>query len=470
MEGDAITRRLGPQRIAGELLRRYETSGPRYTSYPTAPQFTADLDRDEVIRRWGASNEAGSSAPSALSVYVHVPFCKSRCAYCGCFTKVGADEETLSAYVDAILANADWVGGFLSRERPLEQLALGGGTPTYLPPTLMTRLVQGIGARFAFAPDGERAIEVDPRRVDTAYLDVLVDLGFNRFSFGVQDLDPAVQRTVNRVLPYEKLESLLSHLRGRGVEAVNLDLIYGLPGQSPASYEATLRKVIELRPSRVATFGYAHVPWVSPHQEVLADAGLPSARERMELFGLAYDMFLDAGWRHVGMDHFALPTDELVLALESRTLTRNFMGYTTRKGLDLVPLGVSAIGAVASTYVQNTKALGDYVAARGSERWVRGFLMSPEDLLRREVILELLCNFHLDKESVAARHGVDFDRHFARELDELERFERDELLSVVDGAIHVTDLGRFFIRNIAMTFDEYLRTEDDGSQRYSRTV
>lgn len=464
---DATTERLGPRTISGELLKKYEKSGPRYTSYPTAPQFRADLNWDEVSRRWRASNDGEASG---LSLYTHIPFCKSRCAYCGCYTTVGAEDDEKKRYVEAILRNADWVLETLDSSRPVEQLALGGGTPTNLEMKLLERLVKGLQERFSFSPSGERAIEIDPRWIDTDYLDLLVELGFNRFSFGVQDLDPTVQEQINRVLPEEKLEELLEHLRGLGHSSINLDLIYGLPGQTTESFRHTLQRIIALRPSRIATFGYAHVPWVAPHQKALERYGLLGPEERMELFGLAYDLFLDAGWRHVGMDHFALPDDELVTALESRTLTRNFMGYTTRKGLDLVPLGASAIGAVAATYVQNVKEIDSFIASQGRERWVRGFALSAEDLLRREVILELLCNFHLDMETVGTKHGVEVHGHFHRELDELEELEKDGLIRTAGGELSVTDLGRFFIRNITMIFDAYLRKEDGLTQRYSKTI
>jgi len=349
-------------------------------------------------------------------------------------------------------------------------MALGGGTPTSLAPEQMARLVEGLAARFRFDPDGERAIEVDPRGMDEAYLDLLLELGFNRFSFGVQDLDPTVQQNVNRILEPGKLERLLSHLRGRGCEAINLDLIYGLPGQTPESFFETIRQVVQLRPSRIATFGYAHVPWVSPHQQALRDLGLPDPAARMELFGAAFEQLVDSGWVHIGMDHFARPEDELARALANRTLTRNFMGYTTRKGLDLVPLGASSIGAVAATYTQNHKALGDYLGARGPARWQRGWLLDREDLLRRDVIRALLCNFHLDKEEVEADHQVEFDRHFASELAALGPFLDDGLIELKERSLEVTLPGRFFVRNICMTFDTYLSGETDTSQRYSRTI
>lgn len=476
MDGGAAresrSRPLGPSRIPADLLRRYQTNGPRYTSYPTAPQFRADIDWDEVLRRWRLGGEPAppSRARRPLGLYVHVPFCQSRCTYCGCFTRTGADASEMVRYVGAVLENADWVRAVLAADRPVEQLSLGGGTPTSLPAPLLGRLVRGLASRFEMAPAGERAVEIDPRRVEVADLDALLDLGFNRFSFGVQDLDPLVQRIIDRSMPTERLAELVGHLGARGQRAVNIDLIYGLPGQTEATFAATVRQVIALRPSRVATFGYAHVPWVSPHQGPLEAAGLPGPEARMALFGLAFDLLVEAGYRHVGMDHFALPDDELIQALERRSLTRNFMGYTTRRGLDLVPLGASAIGAVAATYVQNAKGIEAFIAGRGMDRWARGYVLSGEDELRRDIILDLLCNFHLDIPAVEARHGVHFASRFARELAELARFERDGLVTVGERAIVVTELGRFFARNISMTFDAFLRREGETSQRYSKTI
>lgn len=376
----------------------------------------------------------------------------------------------MEEYVDLVLAEAGRIRDtLLGPGRPLEQLALGGGTPTALPPALMSRLVEGISRAFSFHPEGERSVEVDPRRVDASYLDLLLDLGFNRFSLGVQDLDPDVQRLVNRVLDPAHLEGLLTHLRSRGMHAVNLDLIYGLPGQTPERFGRTLARVAALRPSRVAVFGYAHVPWVSPHQKALERYAMPTPDERMALFGQAWELLRQEGYVHLGMDHFALPEDELVRAHESRTLTRNFMGYTTRRGLDLAGLGVSAISSVGASYAQNVKEIPDYRLGGGAPAWARGLLLSREDELRRDLILDLFCNFHLDLRRFETRWGIMFSSHFARELAALELLVQDGLVEVDGGELRVTGVGRFFIRNVCMVFDEYLsRGSREG--RYSKTL
>jgi len=460
---DPVSLRPGPLDIPGDLLERYATSGPRYTSYPTAPMFRADFDEDRILEAWRRSRGGG------LAVYVHVPFCRTRCLYCACFTETGHSRETAGLYVRAVLREADRLLTIIESCRPVEQLAIGGGTPTFLRRQQMRALVEGLAARFRFSAEAERSIEIDPRRVDNAYLDLLLELGFNRFSFGVQDLDERVQRRVCRLLPERKLAGLVEHLRKRGVEAVNFDLMYGLPGQSEESFSRTIERIVRLRPSRLALFGYAHVPWISPHQRLLEKLGLPEARERARLFGLGYRLLLDAGYAHVGMDHFALPDDELVRALESRTLTRNFMGYTTRRGLDLVGIGASSISSVGGTYTQNEKDLRVYLRKAGSSTWARGLLLSGEDLLRREIILDLFCNFHLDIAVLERRFGVRFAQHFAPELERLAPMENDGLVRVSAKAVEVTPIGRFFIRNICMSFDEYLCRREAGTC-YSRTV
>lgn len=459
------TKLISPRTVPAELAARYSTSGPRYTSYPTAPQFKAGIEHAVLEQQWRASN-AGNAG---LSLYVHIPFCRKRCLYCGCHTTVCHDPVRAERYVQALLKEADRIATIIDPVRSVQQLALGGGTPTFLKPDVMAGLINRLKQVFSFADDGERSIEIDPESVDAHYLDVLLELGFNRFSFGVQDLNPEVQRAIGRVQSEAGLVEKLAHLQQRGCSAINLDLIYGLPLQTPESFGATVMKVVGLRPSRVAVFGYAHVPWVSPHQQPLEKYHLPSASERLELFGLAYEMFLAAGYRHVGMDHFALPEDELIQALSERSLTRNFMGYTTKRGLDLVGLGASSISAVNHTFAQNEKDVDAYMERAGTPLWVKGLVLTPEDCLRGEVILELMCNFFLDLAMVEHKYGIDFGRHFAPELAQLAAMEADGLVRVQPGQIEVTQLGRFFIRNICMPFDEYLKL-DQPAAKYSKTI
>jgi oxygen-independent coproporphyrinogen-3 oxidase len=458
--------RLSPRNIPKELVMKYLKSGPRYTSYPTAPHFKSDFDEEKVKEEWSKTNYPKGNG---LSLYVHIPFCAQRCLYCGCTTEAGHTMETAEQYVSALFKETERILQIIDHERSMEQLALGGGTPTFLKPGLMARLIQGLKERFRFAEAGERSIEIDPRTVDNDYLDLLSGIGFNRYSFGVQDLDPMVQKNVGRIQHEEKISELLSHLRKIGHNAINIDLIYGLPGQTPESFSRTIEKIIRLKPSRIALFGFAFVPWVSPHQKALEQYHIPNPEERMTLFGLAYDLLFDAGYEHIGMDHFALPEDELIRALKSRTLTRNFMGYTTRRGLDLIGIGASSISAVGATYAQNEKEVRKYMEKAETQTWVKTLLLSNEDLLRRELIIDLFCNFYLDISELEKKFGINFQEHFASELKELEGMQQDGLIQIARDYLKVTDMGRFFIRNICMTFDQYLK-KDDARVRYSQTI
>ncbi len=457
---------VSPRDIPPELLEKYSRQGPRYTSYPTALQFNAEFDREAMREQW-----LNSDRGNPLSLYVHIPFCARRCLYCGCHTVIGARDDGKRRYVDALLDEMKTASSLLGEMRNVRQLAIGGGTPTSLPQAEMARLVDGMRQRFNFESGGERSIEIDPRSVDASYLDLLLELGFNRFSFGLQDLETEVMRMIGREQDEEHIGMLLGRLRSRGVTAINLDLIYGLPGQSPESFERTLSRVIDFAPARLAVFGYAHVPWLHPHQRALEKYQRPSPAERAVLFDIAYRKLLEAGYRHVGMDHFALPSDELVVALDAGRLSRNFMGYTTQRGLDLAAFGSSAISGVGNAYVQDAKDVEDYMA-RASARempWDRGLLMSSDDVIRRDLIIDMFCNFRIDITEFSRRHEIDFHSYFSRELQELESFERDGLLVVGHDGISLKTLGRFFVRNVCMVFDLYLEAQT-GTSRFSQTV
>jgi len=323
--------------------------------------------------------------------------------------------------------------------------------------------------RFTFPEYGERSMEVDPRSVQPEDLDQLLANNINRISFGVQDLEPVVQAKIKRRLEPEHLENLMAHLRKSGFDSINIDLMYGLPGQSSASFTRTIEKVVKLRPFRIAIFGYAHVPWMCKHQKALEKYHLPSPEERTALFGLAWDRLVSAGYSHVGMDHFALPDDALIQALKTRSLTRNFMGYTTHRGLDLMGIGASAISSVGPTYTQNVKTVDEYLRAAGNSTWFKGLILHPEDLLRREIILELFCNFHLDIAAMESNFKITFADHFSEEIKRLAPFESDGMITLSGDTLEVSALGRFFIRNICMVFDEYLKP-GKGLSRYSKTI
>lgn len=457
---------LDPSRIPQELLARYHKSGPRYTSYPTALQFSTEFDLQAISRDWRNSN---LQPAKSLSLYLHLPFCRKRCLYCGCYTEITHSDQTIQDYCMALLAELDRRLELIDHHRPVVQLALGGGTPSLLKLEDLDALLNGITQTLHFTDNSERSIEIDPRGVTTDYLDGLLELGFTRFSFGIQDLDHHVQAIIGRTCPATKIEQILNHLQARTFTAVNLDLMYGLPGQTEQSFERTIDHVWKLNPSRIAVFGYAHVPWISPHQKALESQGIPPPAHRMKLFGIAYRKLLDAGYVPIGMDHFAKPDDELTQALRTRTLTRNFMGYTTRRGLDLIGLGASAISSVGLTYTQNLKGVKDYLGRKQAETWFKALLLNGEDALRREIILELFCNFYLDLEALNLRYDLDFTDHFHAELQALAPLADDGLVTISERAIEVTNLGRFFIRNICMTFDQYLNSSL-ADKRYSKTI
>lgn len=465
MGNDQCNKAISPRTIPQELYDKYSKSGPRYTSYPTAPQFKTEFDAGRLRELWQRSNEPGNS----LSLYLHIPFCKKRCLYCGCHTEIGHGEDSSCRYVEALLKEADRMLKLIDAGRPVMQLALGGGTPTFLGPELMVELVSGLKQRFNFAEEGERSIEIDPKRVDLEYLDVLSELGFNRFSFGVQDLNPVIQKAIGRICAEEIIVERVEHLRSLGHRAINLDLIYGLPLQTPENFAETITKVIAMQPSRIALFGYAHVPWAAPHQKALERHHIPTPAERMELFGLGYELFTSAGYSLVGMDHFALEEDELIVALKTRSLKRNFMGYTTMPGLDLIGLGASSISCVGGTFTQNVKPVSEYLEQAGGDTWIKGFELAGDDFMRGEIITELMCNFYLDIGAIEAKYQINFKEHFADALGELAPMEADGLLQIDAKEIVVSEMGRFFVRNISMPFDEYLKKENPAG-RYSKTV
>jgi len=458
-----------PANVPKELLEKYNTRGPRYTSYPTAPKFEADADPAEIYNQWVISNcQVG---PGALSFYVHIPFCSKRCWFCGCFTSIPKDDSITDRYLDSLKKEFQLVSSMVDPERPIKQLSLGGGTPTYLTPDRFDRMMKDMKSFWHFHDEAEISVEIDPRTVGKQHLDVLMKHGFNRFSMGVQDFNESVLETIGRPQSLSDTTELVDMLKTAGHDAINFDLIYGLPGQTPESIKHTAEKTVELSPSRIALYSYAHVPWMKKQQKLLERHPLPSPEEKLALFGVAYDVFTKAGYVPVGMDHFAKPDDELVKALQGRSLHRNFMGYTTRRGLDLIGYGVSAISSVNRTYTQNTKDFENYHSSMSDDRMSmeRGYFLSIEDDMRRELITDLFCNFYLDKEEFGSKWRLNFNDKFADENNRLLAMQDDGLLSLSEKAIEVTPLGRAFVRNICMVFDQYLE-QDPAERRYSQTI
>lgn len=456
-----------------DLLERYDRPGPRYTSYPTAVEFHEGVTDGTYRERLAFANRAGGEP---LSAYVHLPFCEERCSYCGCNVIITRHREVASQYLEMLCREVDLLAASLPDRRRISQLHLGGGTPTYYSADQLEALVTRLLRHFTLTADAEAGVEIDPRVTSEEQLSRLATLGFNRVSLGVQDFTPKVQEAVRRVQGYEVTRRLVEHSRAAGYTSVNIDLIYGLPYQEEDGFSRTLAQVIGLRPDRVAVYSFAFVPWMRAHMRHLPQDALPGPALKLRLLALAIEAFGAAGYRQIGMDHFALPGDELSRAVENRSLYRNFMGYTVQSARDLVALGMSGIGDVQGAFVQNTKKLPEYYGAIEAGRFPieRGYALDADDRVRREVITSLMCNFHLDVGAVERRFDIDFGEYFARELFELTgpgSPVADGLVRVARDAIEVTPLGRLFVRNVSMVFDRYLRARTAGPKPvFSRTV
>ncbi len=452
-----------------ELLKRYNVQGPRYTSYPTAPMWTETFDGEDYRRILEESSAAESPAP--LSLYFHLPFCEKLCFFCGCTVVItGRDHAPEVPYLDPLEREIDWVAGAVGPARPVTQLHWGGGTPTYFAPERLERLFGRVRDRFAFAADAEIGVEIDPRVTTVGHLETLARLGFNRLSLGVQDFDPRVQAAINRIQPYEATRDLVAAARSLGFPSVNMDLIYGLPHQTPETFSRTIDRVLDISPDRLAVYSYANVPWMKKHQAVL-EPHLPDETTKFGIFRIGLERFTEAGYEYIGMDHFARPEDELARARRDRTLHRNFQGYTTKAGMDLLGFGMSAIGAIGPYYVQNRRELAGYREAvlGGTAATFRGARLSDDDALRRTVIGNLLCHGVVVKREIEERYGIRFDETFAEAIARLAGPAEDGLVTLSRGEVRATPLGRIFLRNLAMPFDAYLE-ETPQKPVFSRTL
>jgi oxygen-independent coproporphyrinogen-3 oxidase len=452
-----------------EILRRFDRPGPRYTSYPTADRFVEAFDATSYQRALEARRTSGRARE--LSLYVHLPFCNTICYYCACNKVITKDRARSAKYVRYVGRELELVGKRLAPDERIGQLHWGGGTPTFLPHDDLRALMGMIKSRFPLLPDGEYSIEVDPRSASPETIALLAELGFNRLSVGVQDFDEDVQRAVNRRQSFEETAAVIEAARAHGFKSVNVDLIYGLPRQDPARMGETLAKVRRLAPDRIALYNYAHLPGTFKPQRRIAESELPSAAARIDLAMLAMQTLTETGYRYIGMDHFALPEDELAQAQRLGHLHRNFQGYSTRAECDLVGLGISAIGAIGPAYCQNVKTLEEYYDRldRHELPVMRGVELSADDLLRRAVIQALMCHFELAIESIEIAYLVDFERYFAAELADLRELEALGLVEIGDEWITVTQRGRLVVRGIAMVFDRYLRLAETRA-RYSKLV
>ena len=441
------------------LLQKFDVAGPRYTSYPTADRFVEAFGDEEYKRTLAQRFNEEGARPQPLSLYVHIPFCDSLCYYCACNKVITKHHSRSAEYLRYLALELALHTDLIGKGRVVSQLHLGGGSPTFMNDDELRALMALLQQHFQLAPGAELSIEVDPRTVDVARIDALASMGFNRLSFGVQDFDPAVQKAVHRVQPAEQVFTLVHAARERGFDSINVDLIYGLPLQSPASFDRTLAQITELRPDRIALYGYAHLPQRFKPQRRIHDAELPKASAKVAMLARSLEALLAVGYVYVGMDHFALPNDPLAVAKRQGRLHRNFQGYSTQPDCDLIALGVSSIGRVGATYSQNAKTLDDYYDLLNHGRFpvVRGLALTRDDLLRRAVIMAIMCQGAVHFESIALAYLVDFQRYFATELEALKPLAEQGMVTVDADSIEVTDTGWFFVRAVAMVFDRHLQ-------------
>lgn len=443
--------------LSEELIRKFDKSGPRYTSYPTADRFNETFDEQCYISYLEQRSTNTSNLP--LSLYLHLPFCESLCYFCACNKIVTQDHSRTTEYLRYLEKEIELVVARIGPHRQTSQLHLGGGTPTFFSSDELRQLMAMLRKHFSFTDDAELGVEIDPRTLKPETLAVLAELGFNRNSFGVQDFDPAVQQAVNRIQPYEMVEAAVIQSRQKHFQSINADLIYGLPKQNKASFSRTLDHLIALAPDRIALYNYAHLPSRFKAQRQIIEADLPSAEDRLQIFMMSTRRLLDAGYIYIGLDHFAKPDDELNKARQDQTLHRNFQGYTTRADCDLIGFGVSAIGKVGHSYSQSVRTIKAYyqLLDEGHLPVEKGIALNPDDLLRREVIMTLMCSMPLDIARINRDYQIDFAEYFAEELVLLKQYEEAGFIQISEDAVYVTAKGRLFVRAIAMVFDQYLK-------------
>ncbi len=452
-----------------QLLRRYDVRGPRYTSYPPAPVFSPAYDVRQYELDLIRTNHE-SSEP--LSLYINIPFCDTLCYFCGCTTIITPNRAHASKYVDYIRREIETVGRYINPARRVIQLQWGGGTPTYLAPDEITAIVDMLKENFTFDAEIEAGVEIDPRGLQREQLVALRENGFNRISLGVQDFDSRVQHAVNRVQSEELVRTVIGWCRELGFESVNVDLIYGLPLQTVESFGETIDKIVELSPDRIAAYNYAHVPWLKPHQKLIHQEDLPNADAKLSILAMTIDRLTGAGYRYIGMDHFAKDDDELSVARDEGTLHRNFQGYSTKAGADLLAFGMAAISNFGGVYAQNAKSLTEYYAMieQHGMATVHGHRMTEDDHVRHDVIMDLMCKGIAVKDAIGRKYGITFNEYFAKSLRRLEGCIADGLVTNDPDAVRIQPQGWYFLRNIAMCFDAYLDDLLKQEKLFSRTV
>ncbi len=452
-----------------DLIKKYDKPGPRYTSYPTAPHFSEGFSYESYLTSIKENNDSTNKTP--LSLYFHIPFCDTLCYFCGCNMIISNNRSRIANYVDYIKKEILLLKEHLSNDRVVTQLHWGGGTPTHLSPEEITDLLSFINSNFNISPDIEASCEIDPRELTFEHLKALRDGGFNRISMGVQDFTHKVQVAVNRIQPEDITRQAVEWVRELGFESINLDLMYGLPHQTLETFGETLEKIIDISPNRIAVFNYAHVPWMKKHMELIRTEDLPTPDVKLQILKHTIETLTNAGYVFIGMDHFAKPDDELAIALNEKKLYRNFQGYSTQAGTDLYALGITSISQFGNIYSQNIKTEQEYFdkVDAGVLPLAKGYLMSEDDVLRRDVIMSLMCDFELQFKTFENKYEINFKNYFSKNLEMVKQFVPDNLVITNDDGIVVTEMGRLLIRNIAMCFDAFLE-DDKGKVRYSRTV
>ncbi len=450
-------------------FKKYDKPGPRYTSYPTAPQFNESFTHDDYLDEIVKTN-IGENLPD-LSLYFHIPYCDTLCYFCGCNMIITRNRDRIVEYNSYVKKEIDLLRQYLLSNRLVSQHHWGGGTPTHLKPDEINDLASYINKSFNFKENSENSCEIDPRELTRAHLEALRSSGFNRISMGVQDFNEKVQKAVNRIQPEDITRQAVNWIRELGFQSLNLDLIYGLPFQTVDDFALTVDKIIDINPDRIAVFNYAHVPWMKKHMALINPEDLPAPEVKLEILKMTIEKLTSSGYEFIGMDHFAKPDDELSIAMKAKKLYRNFQGYSTNAGADLYAMGITSISQLKNIYAQNYKTEKEYYTAidKGILPTTKGYRLNEDDHIRREVIMNLMCNFELHFNNIESKFNIDFRKYFASGLNNLTEMMNDDLLEIDDKSIKVKNMGRMLIRNIAMNFDGYIERKEDKA-KYSRTV